>query len=163
MHRLAKIDIDTQGRLLLHFCASEALSIINTFTLGTGSDIRQGKSLSSTCLFNQRVREKRSRALDWSPAAPMQIASGLVELNGNDWLKDTEQNTMGTIAWRTSSPQCRVKILPVTIERGRPSNWLLHREQKHMEWSASDRRGTLAGMTKSSLFLPRKRRLTEPG
>ena len=160
MHRFAKIDIDTQGRLLLDFCVGQPLSIMKTFTLATGSDSRRSKSRLSTCLFYQSVREKRSRALGWSPCKLRLASSSPMK---NDWPKDTEQNTMGTIAWRTSSPQCRAMILPVTIEWGPPSNWLLHREQKHMEWSASGRKGTLTGMNKSTLFLPRTKPLTGPG
>ena len=87
MQRLANTDIHTQSRLLLHFCAGQALSIMNTFTLGTGSDIR----LSSTCLFSESVREKRSRALDWSPCKLRVASSSPMQMIG--------QKTQNRIPW----------------------------------------------------------------
>ena len=91
MHRFAKIEIHTHGRLLLHFCAGQASSIMKTFTLATGSDSRRSKSRSSTCLFYQSVREKRSRALGWSPCKLRLISPSPMQTIG--------QKTQNRIPW----------------------------------------------------------------
>ena len=65
--------------LLLHFCAGQVLCIMNTFTLGTDSDI----CLSSTYLFFESIREKKSRVLDWSPCKlPLEFSSSPMQTIG---------------------------------------------------------------------------------
>ena len=103
-------DANAQGSLLLNFCAGGRLSIMNTFFHHKYTWYRlerspTQKSLIDLFVVSDDLRKsvmdvcvkRMSRAVDQSPPGPVQVTTGLVEPNANDWPKETEQNTMGSI------------------------------------------------------------------